>query len=251
MVDVEDRGGEVEGAHGPVAVVVDARALAGDAEHQPAAAQAGAGRDGEARAVQPQVAQLARAVRAERQPAHGGADAVGADDQVEAAGGAALEGHPYPLGGLGQGGDRVVEDVLDVVPGRLVEDAAQVAAEDLELAAHERGGHVRPGSPGGVDEGDPVDAGPPAADLLQQSHPLQHAQVGAAPEVDGLAARTEGGGPLDHGDAAAGTAQPAGQGGTGDAAAGDERVHRDSSIRLYGVLMYRVRTEDPQMNRDI
>jgi hypothetical protein len=58
---------------------------------------------------------------------------VGADDQVDGPGRAPFEGHLGAVVTLGDVGDGVAEDVFDVVSGDGVEDAGQVAAEDLEL----------------------------------------------------------------------------------------------------------------------
>lgn len=65
-------------------------------------------------------------------------------------------------------------------------------------------------------------AGLPVQDLLPDARALEHGPVGAALEVDGLAAGPQGGCLLDHGDAEAVPVQPVGEGGTGDAGAGDE-----------------------------
>src|SRR5690606_16491195 len=91
---------------------------------------------------------------AEDQAADVRVQAVRADDQVEAARLAALEGH---LAGLADGGDGVVEDVLHVVAAGLVEDLAQVVAHDLDVPVGERGDDLADAHPhgscaaGGVD----------------------------------------------------------------------------------------------------
>ena len=59
--------------------------------------------------------------------------AVGPHDQVEAARLAALEGDLDAVLALADVGDGVVEEVLDVVAGGGLEDAGQVAAQDLDL----------------------------------------------------------------------------------------------------------------------
>jgi hypothetical protein len=61
--------------------------------------------------------------------------AVGADDQVEPAGGTALEGDRHAIGVLLQRPDGIAEDVLDVVLRHLVQDRREVTAHELDLAA--------------------------------------------------------------------------------------------------------------------
>ena len=55
------------------------------------------------------------------------------DHQVEAPPGAAREGHVDAVRVLGELGDPVAEDVLDTVPGVVVEHPGQVPAQDLDL----------------------------------------------------------------------------------------------------------------------
>ncbi len=58
---------------------------------------------------------------------------IGPHHQVEESWFAALIGDLDVLATLRGSGDGVVENVLDVVPGRRVEDADQVFAQDLDL----------------------------------------------------------------------------------------------------------------------
>jgi hypothetical protein len=115
------------------------------------------------------------------------------------------------------------------------EAGGQVAPQDLHIAAEKLAGHDGQLPPGRVEE---LHVGPPglaAEDLLANAHALQHAQLGPALEVDGLAARAQCGGALDHGDLEAVAIQPVGQGRTGDARAGDQNrlgAHGDSQMPL-------------------
>lgn len=59
------------------------------------------------------------------------------------------------------------------------------------------------------------------AQLIQQPHPLDD-RPARATQVDGLAARTDTVGELDHHDLVAGTGQPVREGGPGDARAADQ-----------------------------
>ena len=70
---------------------------------------------------------------AEYQPAHIGVEAIGAYDEIEGARRSMLEGHMRARVVLPDTGDRVVEEIFDVVACRLVEDAHQIAAQNLDL----------------------------------------------------------------------------------------------------------------------
>lgn len=70
--------------------------------------------------------------RPEDQAADHRVHAVRADDQVEAAGGAPLEGDRHAVVVLLQRAARVVDHGLDVVLGRLVQDRHQALAQDLD-----------------------------------------------------------------------------------------------------------------------
>jgi len=70
---------------------------------------------------------------AERQRPHGGMQPIGAHRQVEAARRAPLEGDRDIVVALRDAGDGVVEDILDVIPVGRVEDADQIAAQDLDV----------------------------------------------------------------------------------------------------------------------
>ncbi|MFB7468878.1 hypothetical protein ACFCZ1_36245 [Streptomyces sp. NPDC056224] len=74
----------------------------------------------------------------------------------------------------------------------------------------------------GVDEGHGGAAGLDAAEFFEDAHAVEDGEVGLAAEVDGLAAGAEGGGEFYDGGAEAVAAEPVGEGGAGDARAGDE-----------------------------
>ncbi len=140
---------------------------------------------------------------------------VGADHELEAPPVAAREGHVDAFGILGEFGDPVAEDVLDVVAGVVVEHLGEVAAQDLDLGdvavaavvfraeglqhVAVRVDGVRAG---GVGAGRPhrgVEPHPPD-DLL--GHPAR---------VHRLPTRTQSGRLLDHGHLGTPSMQPVGQ----------------------------------------
>lgn len=153
--------------------------------------------------------------------------AVGADDDVEGACLGALERHGAVVLDLG---DRVAEQVLDVVAGGVVVDLAEVVAHDL---------HVPVGA-GGVDLGE-VDVGGPrpafsvqrqaggsggqGLDAGQDAH-LRRDLHRRTEQVDGVAAGfAQRRGALDDGDVEAVAGQPVRQHRAGDAGAGNEYPH--------------------------
>jgi hypothetical protein len=81
-------------------------------------------------------------------------------------------------------GNRVAEQVLGGLPGRLVHDLGQVAAQDLDIAGEHVGRHPRHRPALRVHDGDPGQAGLPGLDRVQDAHLGQHAQVGGTAEVD-------------------------------------------------------------------
>jgi hypothetical protein len=62
-------------------------------------------------------------------------DAVGADNHVERLGRAMIEGGINARVGLGQGGDRVTEDVGDPIPAGPVQNLAEHAPGNFHVAA--------------------------------------------------------------------------------------------------------------------
>ena len=70
-----------------------------------------------------------------------GVQSVSADDDIEGSGCCTLEGHLDVISVVGQGCDRVAQDVLDIVPARLVHDPGQVAPHDLDVIPRHPFGH--------------------------------------------------------------------------------------------------------------
>jgi hypothetical protein len=155
---------------------------------------------------------------------------VGADDQAEGPGRRVLEPDPHAAGALFQAGDRITEQILGGVPGRRVEDRGQVAAQDLDVASEDVGRHVRHRPVLPVDDGGGRQVGLPGLDRVQDAHLGQHTPVGSAAEVDRVAAAAQLRCPLHHRGMKAVTAQPPGEGGPGDAGAGDQ----DVSVGVHG-----------------
>jgi hypothetical protein len=182
----------------------------------------------EARHVGAEVADERR-LFAERQRPHPRVHPVGAHDQVEGSRLAALEGGLQTVVALGDVGDGVVEDVLDVVAGGRVEDTDQVAAQDLELGdgaagvAQQVGGHARQPPVVAVNVGHPARADVRPPDVVQDAHALGHGARRPA-QVDRLAAGARCGRPLHHRGVEAMAAQPVRHRGSGDARTGDENV---------------------------
>ncbi len=156
-------------------------------------------------------------------------EAVGAHHQVEGARLPVREGGVHPVLVLVERGDAVAVDELDARRGVAVEDLHQVAAQQFDVLAVESaaavGGLLRAVQLGavGAEHGHPAHPGADGADLLGEAGPLDHVE-GDAPDVDGLAAGARAGGQLDDGRGESQADQPVGEGGAGDAAAGDEDV---------------------------
>lgn len=104
----------------------------------------------------------------------------------------------------------------------LVQDLRQFAAEDLHVPAHHLGGQVDARGAVGVDDGLPAHVGLPGVDLVPHAHGAEHPPVHMAPEVDGEAVPAQRGRLLDDGDPGAVPGEAEGEGGPGDAGAGDE-----------------------------
>ena len=139
-------------------------------------------------------------LRAKGQAAHPGMQPVGARHEMERARRRSLESHRDAVRGVGQARDRVVEDVLHVIPGGLVQDAHQVAADDLDVLRvddPERAVEAGQPLPGGAHVGHPAGAGARCPGRVQDSRPPGHFDRRPA-QVDGLAAVARRGRPLHH-----------------------------------------------------
>ncbi len=170
---------------------------------------------------------LFRLFRPERQPPHGGMQAVGPHHQVEGAGGLVREVHPCLALILFERRDAVPEHILRIVAGALVQQLHQVLAQQLDVVAVQPPAAVgRLGGPldlvaVGVEQRHPPHPGTDLLRLLQQPHPGDDVERDTA-DVHGLPAPTQAGRALDDGGREAATAQQMGKRGSGDAAAGDE-----------------------------
>jgi hypothetical protein len=124
--------------------------------------------------------------------------------------------------------DAVAEDVLDAVPGPLVQQPAEVAAEHLQVAADELGGNDRAQPAVGIDDVLVGRRGADAQDVVPTVHPLQHRAVGGALEIHGLTARAHRRRLLHDRDLMTLAGQPECHGRTGDARPRDQHIHQRS-----------------------
>jgi hypothetical protein len=166
----------------------------------------------EDRHVQAEVVPYARHVT-EGQPADRRVQPVGPDHQVEHPRIGAGEGHVHAVGALVQAGDRVAEQVLGPVPGRLVQDPAQVAAQELHVAGEDLGRHRGHPPTIRVHVGGCVQVGLLIPDLIQQAHLGQHGQMRGATEVHRVPAAAQRRRLLHHGRVEPPPSQPVRQGG--------------------------------------
>jgi len=185
----------------------------------------------------------------ERQAPRRGEDAVRPDHGVEPPEPRLLEGDLDAVGELLERRDAVVEDVLHAVGG-VHDDAHEVAAQDLDVGDHAArvaehlGRQLDPAPSGGVEVGDPPHAGVGGAHLVRDAHPVQDGP-GRAAHVDALPAGPRAGRTLDHRHVEAVAAEPEGEGGSGDAGAGDEYVGHGCSLISSGArvdVSYTVRS---------
>lgn len=163
--------------------------------------------------------------RAESDRTGGGMHAVGADHQVEGAGRGVLEGDHHAVVVLDQVGDRIAEDVFDILRGGVVENGGQIPAQHLLVGGGAQADEIRAqgGQPfsAAIDPFAAAHGGGGGPDLVEQTHALDDFHCDAS-NVDLVAARPQGAGLLDDGDGEAVPVQPIRQRGTGDAGAGDQ-----------------------------
>ncbi len=165
---------------------------------------------------------------AEGEPPQVGVHSIGADHQVEAADGSALEGDRHTVGVLLQGPDRVTESDLHVI-GRFAQQCDQVAPHDLDRGSL-ADADPSDGAVGGVDELHAVHVGGQFADAVHEAHSLGHGDRVVA-YVHPVASGAQLGGAFNDGGPQAVPGQPIGQGESGDAGSGDQDplVHGGSS----------------------
>ncbi len=175
----------------------------------------------------------------EGESAHGRVQSVGAHDQVVPARFGVFEGDPDAVLILVERGHAVPEHEAGApalrapalrapaLRGPVVQDPDEVVAQQLDVVAVEP--PAADGALGGavellavaVQDGHAPHPGAVGAGSLQHAEPLGHLQ-GDAPDVHGLPAAAQPGGPLHHRGGEAPAAQQCGERGAGDAAAGDE-----------------------------
>jgi hypothetical protein len=154
---------------------------------------------------------------------------VGADDDVEPASRGTFECH---LAVVVDRGDRVAEQVLDVVAPGVIVDLAEVVAHDLHVPVG--GGAVDLGEvnldgprPAFAMHCQPVGFGGERLDARQDAHLFRDLHR-RAEQVDGVAAGlAQRRSAFDDGDVEAVTAKPVREHRPGDAGAGDENPHDD------------------------
>ena len=152
---------------------------------------------------------------AEDQAAGVGVQPVGADDQVEGAMGATVEGDIDTVSAVVQGGDGVVEHELDLVAHRGVEGVRQVATSHFEVQAlrapgDDFGPDGADGGSIGDHEGQFAGVDVRGSQLREQPHAVRDV-AGRAADVDGIAAAADRGRLLDDGDFEAVAVEPVGQ----------------------------------------
>src|ERR1700733_1902155 len=169
---------------------------------------------------------------------HIGMEPIRADHKVELAGPGTTERQRNPGIALREGGDRVVKDILCVLPGRLVENAGQVAAHNLEFAAGEPIGQTGNLLVCFVHDRNCTSPGFELLHLGQDAHALQRVQSSAA-KVDRVSSRPHRGSAFDDGGMETVAAEPEGKRRPGDARARDQNVlvlQVFSSQKLYSCI---------------
>jgi len=120
--------------------------------------------------------------------------AIGADDQIEGPRCRPLETHLDVIITIGQGRDRVAQDVLDLIAARPVHDPRKIAPHDLDVIFRDRGreplhvGVDRP--PARPNERNGVRPGPGVANGRTQVHPLDDVH-GRPDQVDSMPSHPE------------------------------------------------------------
>ncbi len=174
----------------------------------------------------------------ENQPSNVGVQPVGADHDVEAAQRGVLECH---IAVRRNTGDRVAEQILDILSAGVVVDLAEIVAHDLHVQVRGSGHDLCQVDTGRTLAGIPMNAHPIGAGGLRLDAP-QHVHLAGdlhrRPEqVDGVATGlTQRRRAFHHGDRVTGPGQPVGQHRPGDAGARNQDSHSGS---VSAVLTYR------------
>ena len=125
-------------------------------------------------------------------------ETIGADDEVERLLSPGRERHVDSVALVGDGGDVLVEAILDAVARPLVEQLAQIAAHDLDVPRHEERGKRRDGRTIAREQDELAGRGLVGVDRFPHLHPLKHFAVDGSAEVDGLPTDTQRRCTLDH-----------------------------------------------------
>ena len=175
--------------------------------------------------------------------AHGGVQAVGADDEVEAAVARVFERHIDAGAAVFQGDDGVVKQVFGAVLGCLVKQFDQVVAQQLDVGVVDgAAGGCRFGVAGqlvavAVYHGGAANVCLAVRGGLQQPRAVQHFQRGT-PHVDGLATRPQAGVALRNRDRKTVLREPIRQSCPGHASAGNQNFrHRIPACFLASLKM--------------
>jgi hypothetical protein len=135
---------------------------------------------------------------------------IGPDDKIKVTGRRLFEPDHDAILILLECGDRVIEEIADIRPSRLVEDGSKIAPENL-IGRHDASSaegldrHFGAVPSGFVNPGDAPLGNRHGADLVEQTHALHHRTAGAA-KINGLPARTRTRCTLDDRDGEAGLA---------------------------------------------
>ena len=160
---------------------------------------------------------------------------VGADDEIEAPFAAMLEFDMHLAIRLAQTSDAVTKDDLARSADPVVDELREIAAPERnvppagELAEYLHAKSREP-SAAVIDDPQLLHVIAYAGDVGQQPHFLRDI-VAETPEINHIAAGSQGGGVLDQRRRKSVFPEPEGQGGPSDARPADQHVHRASSLR--------------------
>jgi hypothetical protein len=110
---------------------------------------------------------------------------ISTDDKIKTTWRSLLEGDEDAVAVVLEGGDRVVEEIADLRPSRLIQDRREITAENF-VGRHDASStksvdrHFGAVPSGSIDPGNASLGHGPGADLAQQTHPLHHGAPGTA-----------------------------------------------------------------------